>query len=364
MALRNQPYLPLYIQDVLTDEKLVECTAESHGVYFLLLCILHKQESYGLLCLKQKYKQNKSKESEFASMLVKQMPFTEETIYNALVELVKEKVLIIDEDTLYQKRMVKDGELSIVRSEIGKKGGSNVTKQYGKKGFLYFMSDGYEKNKIGISVNPQARLYRLRSDLKLPKYFDIVDAVEVSDMGKSEDFAHQFFGNLMNGEWVKSNFKISKEKFDLLKAKLKAKTEANTEYETEIKNEDVLVVEDVVKKEKKTQKKFIAPTIDEIQSFAESEMNGSKDAPDNFFNYYEARGWMMQKTPMKNWKAAYKNWTKNEKQYEAVKGTNQHRAETKTEQNDRLYRDFGKELTGGKPLPDIFELCRDSEIKR
>jgi hypothetical protein len=67
---------------------------------------------------------------------------------------------------------------------------------------------------------------------------------------------------------------------------------------------------------------------------------------------------------MKNWKAAYKNWTKNEKQYEAVKGTNQHRAETKTEQNDRLYRDFGKELTGGKPLPDIFELCRDSEIKR
>jgi len=47
MALRDQPYLPLYVQDFLTDEKLMECSAETTGVYIRLLCILHKQKEYG-----------------------------------------------------------------------------------------------------------------------------------------------------------------------------------------------------------------------------------------------------------------------------------------------------------------------------
>ena len=131
MALRDQPYLPLYVQDVLTDEKLIECSAEAHGVYFRLLCILHKQETYGLLCLKQKYKQTDKQISNFALMLCKQMPFEANQIQKSLEELLAEGVLILEDDKLYQKRMLKDGELSSLRSDIGKKGGSNVTKQYG-----------------------------------------------------------------------------------------------------------------------------------------------------------------------------------------------------------------------------------------
>jgi hypothetical protein len=282
MALRDQPYLPLYVQDFLTDEKLVECSAAATGVYIRLMCIMHKSEHYGKILLKQKHKQTSEQIKNFALMIAKQMPYDTNVIFDSLKELVDENVLYIEGDFLLQKRMVKDCDTSLKRSSAGQSGGKKTQE-------------------------------------------------------KTKHFASHF---------------------------AKAKTQANTENEIEITNEDVFVVEDVVKKEKKTREKFIAPTIQEVHDFAEKEMNGSKDAPDNFFNYYEARGWMMQKTPMKNWKAAYKNWTKNEKQYEAVKGTNQHRAETKTEQNDRLYRDFGKELTGGKPLPDIFELCRDSEIKR
>lgn len=357
MALRNQPYLPLYIQDVLTDEKLIECSAESHGVYFLLLCILHKQENYGLLCLKEKYKQNQSKEFEFACMLSKQMPFTEQTIHKALIELVSEKVIHIDGDTMYQKRMVKDGEISVIRSESGKKGGSNVTKQYGKSGFLYFMSDGYDKNKIGISVNPQARLYRLRSDLKLPKNFSIVDSIKVGDMGVSEDFAHKFFGKLMDGEWVQSTFQITKEKFDLLKAKLKAKSEANAEYENEIENEVDTETDNVVVKQKKQRKKFIRPTLDEIRQFAESEMMGSKELPEKFFYHYEANGWMINKVPMKNWKAAYKNWIKREQNgtYQQSIPGQQFTGETKTERDARAWEEFGKDyLEGRRTISTLF----------
>ncbi len=47
MALRNQPYLPLFVQDYLTDEKLNECSAQSQGVYIKIMCLMHKSETYG-----------------------------------------------------------------------------------------------------------------------------------------------------------------------------------------------------------------------------------------------------------------------------------------------------------------------------
>lgn len=122
MALRNQPYLPLYVQDFLTDEKLIECSAESTGVYIRLMCILHKSDTYGCILLKQKDKQNDSNIKNFALKLAKQMPYDISTIERSLEELIEEKVLILEEDTLFQKRMKKDGILSDIRAEAGKKG--------------------------------------------------------------------------------------------------------------------------------------------------------------------------------------------------------------------------------------------------
>lgn len=122
MALRNQPYLPLYVQDFLTDEKLIECSAESTGVYIRLMCILHKSDTYGCILLKQKDKQNDNNVKNFALKLAKQMPYDISTIERSLEELIEEKVLILEDDTLYQKRMKKDGILSDIRAEAGKKG--------------------------------------------------------------------------------------------------------------------------------------------------------------------------------------------------------------------------------------------------
>lgn len=122
MALRNQPYLPLYVQDFLTDEKLIECSAESTGVYIRLMCILHKSDTYGCILLKQKDKQNDNNIKNFALKLAKQMPYDISTIERSLEELIEEKVLILENDTLYQKRMKKDGILSDIRAEAGKKG--------------------------------------------------------------------------------------------------------------------------------------------------------------------------------------------------------------------------------------------------
>ena len=123
MALRNSPYLPLYVQDFMTDEKLADCSANANGVYIRLMCILHKSEPYGKILLKQKYKQNESMCLNFASMLLRQMPYMMSEIHDGLEELLENKIIEIDGDYLLQKRMVKDGELSEKRAVAGKKGG-------------------------------------------------------------------------------------------------------------------------------------------------------------------------------------------------------------------------------------------------
>ncbi|MDF2984922.1 MAG: hypothetical protein K0R50_432 [Eubacterium sp.] len=128
MALRDQPYLPLYVQDYLTDEKLNACCAATQGVYIKIMCILHKSDKYGKLLLKQKDKQNESKIKNFAYKLTKLLPFTNEEIESALTELIEECVMIIEGDTLFQKRMVKDGELSEKRALAASCSGSKKSK--------------------------------------------------------------------------------------------------------------------------------------------------------------------------------------------------------------------------------------------
>lgn len=122
MALRNQPYLPLYVKDFRSDDKLSRCSAASHGVYILLLCILHSEQEYGKILLRQKERQNSNNIKNFADVLVRMMPFGVDEIENALIELVDFDVIQIDGDTLYQKRMVKDGKISELRASAGKKG--------------------------------------------------------------------------------------------------------------------------------------------------------------------------------------------------------------------------------------------------
>ena len=126
MALRNQPYLPLYVKDFRSDDKLARCSASSHGVYILLLCILHSEQEYGKILLRQKERQNVSTIKNFADVFVRMMPFGADEIEIALTELVDFDVIQIDGDTLYQKRMVKDGKISEIRASAGKKG-SDIT---------------------------------------------------------------------------------------------------------------------------------------------------------------------------------------------------------------------------------------------
>lgn len=116
MALRDQPYLPLYIKDFATDEKLAECSAQAHGVYIRLMCLMHKSDEYGTISLKEKHQKATDKIKAFAEQIAKHMPFEAQIIESSLRELVAERVLKIEGAKIIQKRMVKDNELSVKRS--------------------------------------------------------------------------------------------------------------------------------------------------------------------------------------------------------------------------------------------------------
>lgn len=82
-----------------------------------------------MILLKQKDKQTDKQISNFALKLVKQLPYDVATIERALTELLEEEVLTLDGDTLYQKRMVRDGKLSDTRAFAGHKGGKKSKSQ-------------------------------------------------------------------------------------------------------------------------------------------------------------------------------------------------------------------------------------------
>lgn len=130
MSRRDQPYIPLYVQDFLTDEKLRECSASSVGVYIMLMCVMHKQEKYGTIQLREKDRQSEDIIRDFARKLAKHLPFDVEVIRNALRELLDEDVIQLNGDRISQKRMVRDADVSEKRSAAGRKGSTTTNTKF------------------------------------------------------------------------------------------------------------------------------------------------------------------------------------------------------------------------------------------
>ncbi len=160
MALTNQPYLPLYVDDYLSDEKLNQCESSSEGIYIRVMGIMHKSKEYGNVILtpfdeaKHKQKANKLKanfEQNENKNLLQYLNIDVDAFYlmvckvqsmigrdltlvtNALTDLLGNDVLQFSNKMLTQKRMKKDGEKSKIRANAGAKGGKKEKETLSKK---------------------------------------------------------------------------------------------------------------------------------------------------------------------------------------------------------------------------------------
>lgn len=57
---------------------------------------------------------------------------------------------------------------------------------------------------------------------------------------------------------------------------------------------------------KRTRTKFKPPTVEEVADYCRE--RGNDIDPQRFFDYNEARGWMLGKSKMKDWRAAVRTW--------------------------------------------------------
>lgn len=76
-------------------------------------------------------------------------------------------------------------------------------------------------------------------------------------------------------------------------------------------------------------------------------LNGTN--PERFWDFYESKGWLVGKSPMRDWKAACRNWKRTNF------GGQSNRKESPSEVYDRLGRELGLEESGFAPAP-ILEL--------
>jgi hypothetical protein len=102
------------------------------------------------------------------------------------------------------------------------------------------------------------------------------------------------------------------------------KEKLNAIYEL-VKSEQGKVFEEIrdilmVGKTKVSEKKFDKPTVAEIVAYCEERKNGIDG--EEFYYFYESKGWKIGKTPMKSWKSAIITWEKNNNKKKSYPKTN------------------------------------------
>ena len=161
----------------MTDEKLAECSPHATGVYIRIMCLLHKCERYGKFLLNQNYKQSSNQIFNFACNFARHLPYTTEEIERGLIELINNHVLYIEGDYLCQKRMVKDGEISLKRVLAGSKGGNPNLKK-SKVCLTKSPSKSSSKNEAKLQAN---------SDNEIDNDININDNIENKKEGLREE---------------------------------------------------------------------------------------------------------------------------------------------------------------------------------
>ena len=85
--------------------------------------------------------------------------------------------------------------------------------------------------------------------------------------------------------------------------------ENQAQLNTNIENTNIENTDDISIMEKPKNKRFVIPSVDEVQAYCDERGNGI-DAQ-HFIDYYTARGWKLKNTPVKDWKACIRTWEKN-----------------------------------------------------
>lgn len=112
--------------------------------------------------------------------------------------------------------------------------------------------------------------------------------------------------------------------------------------------------------EKKPSKKFSKPSVEEVANYCKERSN-SVD-PQSFVDFYESKGWVVGKSPMKDWKAAVRTWERShgDSAKPAIQTTTQ---EDKPRYKPKTLKYLGEIETCEKLLKEAKAQGNEKEIK-
>ena len=173
--------------------------------------------------------------------------------------------------------------------------------QYVKKSLKWGISK-IQKTKQTLKEHGLIDIVQRRKDGKIEGWFIKVSYL-VSERKADEIKINVQESNNTQNEQVE-NCTSSNEETNALKEKIKC---LKKEIEM-LKNNNIGGNNSTPKTEKK--ERFKAPTVEEVQEYC-TERGNNIDAQ-HFVDYYSARGWMLGKNHIKDWKACVRTWERND----------------------------------------------------
>ena len=178
-------------------------------------------------------------------------------------------------------------------------------------GYLYFdgvMQDFAEELALDIDEKPE--------DVQITiNYLLSVGLIECNETG--EEFYLTYMDNVIGSETASAqrvrDFRQRQKEAKALQCntdvtQMKRLCNAEKEIEKEI---EIEIEIDIDKESKKTAKRFLPPSVEEVQAYCK-ERGNNVDA-NAFVDFYESKGWMVGKSKMKDWKACVRTWEQRDK---------------------------------------------------
>lgn len=175
-------------------------------------------------------------------------------------------------------------------------------------------NNGEMTSRVGEMIVP----YNIDKIVRDTKYFDHDTVTVALELFKRLGLIYQEDNGILRitdsvkmvGHESASREAIKKREYRMRK-KLEDKNGDNvrTNCPTEIENRDRVKRLDIdINKEnkKKSVKRFTPPTIEEVKTYCTLRNNNIN--PEQFVDFYTAKGWKVGNTPMKDWKAAVRTW--------------------------------------------------------
>jgi hypothetical protein len=290
----KMPAFQFYPGDWRRDPGVNALNRHDRSVWFDILCIMHESEERGVLLLAGKPMPEEA--------LGRLLSVDVESLRQSLSTIAAYGVSSTREDgALFCRRMVRDEEKRQIQAEDGKRGGNPaLCENYNVPGFVYAVqraSDGAVK--IGISVNPSKRLYKLRYENKLDS-LEMLSTMHTQDMGATESALHKRYAHCGSGEW----FSLSGEELGELLSTLKGKdkgreTPSSSSSSSELKATTHFVLPDWIdpklwKDYEEMRRRLKKPMTDKTRELAISKLEALRktgDTPTDVLNQSILNSW-------------------------------------------------------------------------